>query len=548
MNYSTRIFLGILVVIATSIILIPERSSAYTGEKIKSLDIPGMYPTGMTFDGEHIWLSDRKEKKIFCIDPGSGKVVRSIPTPGYWPTGLTWDGKYLWAADIKGGLPLSENYQGVIYKLDPSNGYILHTIQAPSPDPRGLAWDGKYLWCADNRADKIIQFDADDGTTIMEFKSPSSDPRGLTFDGNYLWVSDRIRDEIYMVEPENGTVLIITNAPGKFTLGLCFDGNYLWAVDTEKDQVFQLSIRDNDLFRRYNERNAVVNYTHEITNFGPGKILTADIYLAIPQNRSSQLINDIKHSNEFTDVLTDASGQECAHFNFKDVKAGETREGDMITNASIYEIRYFIFPDQVGSLSDIPQDIKDKYLLNDEKYQLDHQVIQVALKACLGDESNPYWIARNIYQHLIENMYYEMVGGWNTAPTVLERGNGSCSEYTFVFISMCRAAGLPARYVGSVVVRGDDHSMDDVFHRWAEVYLPNYGWVPVDPSGGDHAWPRDQANYFGHLDNRFLITTENAGGSEFLGWTYNSNAHFTTEPKTFVVSDHYADWKPSPKK
>ena len=55
-------------------------------------------------------------------------------------------------------------------------------------------------------------------------------------------------------------------------------------------------------------------------------------------------------------------------------------------------------------------------------------------------------------------MYYERSGGWNTAPIVLERGNGSCSEYTFVFISMCRAAGVPARYVGSVVERGESAS------------------------------------------------------------------------------------------
>ncbi|MCK4296906.1 MAG: transglutaminase domain-containing protein, partial [Candidatus Marinimicrobia bacterium] len=145
---------------------------------------------------------------------------------------------------------------------------------------------------------------------------------------------------------------------------------------------------------------------------------------------------------------------------------------------------------------------------------------------------------------LIDHMYYEMVGGWNTAPTVLERGNGSCSEYAFVYISMCRAAGLPARYVGSVVVRGDDASMDDVFHRWAEVYLPGYGWIPVDPSGGDRELPRDQANYIGHIANRYLITTESGGGSETMGWTYNSNEFWTTEPQTKVYIETIAEWEP----
>jgi len=29
-----------------------------------------------------------------------------------------------------------------------------------------------------------------------------------------------------------------------------------------------------------------------------------------------------------------------------------------------------------------------------------------------------------------------------------------------------------------------------------------------------------------------------------MEWTYNSNAFWKTEPKTYVVTDHYADWKP----
>ncbi len=196
------------------------------------------------------------------------------------------------------------------------------------------------------------------------------------------------------------------------------------------------------------------------------------------------------------------------------------------------------------TFSEIPAEIKSKYLENNDKYQFDHPVIQNALKEAIGEETNPYWISRKIFDYLREKLYYEMVGGWNTAPTVLARGNGSCSEYTFVYISMCRAAGLPARYVGSVVVRGDYACMDDVFHRWVEVYLPNYGWVPIDPSGGDQDWPRDQANYIGHLSHRYLITTESGGGSETMGWTYNSNEFWTTDPKTYVVSDHFAEWEP----
>jgi len=462
---------------------------------------------------------------------------------------LAWDGEFLWNADLQGGVPESENYNGKIYKIDPETGNVMKTILAPSSSPSGLTWDGEYLWCADNRSDEIIQFSTDDGTTIRSFRSPANDTRGLTFDGKYLWVSDRLNDEIYMVEPETGSVLLITDSPGPYAMGLAYDGEFLWVADDNNNKIYQLKVNDEEKFIRYNERHSKVTYTHQVSNFGPGNVLTFDAHIAIPENRVNQdIIGEIQYSPEHTDIVTDKWGQKTAHYHYENIESDTQKEAQMITEAKTYAIRYFIFPDEVGDISDIPPAITSLYLEDNDKYQMEHPVIQRAVKEAVGKEKNAYWIARRIFNYLIDNMYYEMVGGWNTAPTVLERGNGSCSEYSFVYISMCRAAGLPARYVGSVVIRGDDTSMDDVFHRWVEVYLPNYGWVPIDPSGGDQNSPRNQANYIGNLANRFLITTQSGGGSETMGWTYNSNESWTAEPKTNVTTEHFADWEPIDKR
>ena len=128
--------------IAIMIIWIPFHAFSYTGEVIKSFNIPSNYPTGLTFDGKNIWFADYQTDLLYCIDPESGKVVRTIPSPAYWPEGLAWDGEFLWNADVKGGIPLSEHYAGKIYKLDPKNGKILKTIEAPSSTPRriGMGW------------------------------------------------------------------------------------------------------------------------------------------------------------------------------------------------------------------------------------------------------------------------------------------------------------------------------------------------------------------------------------------------------------------------
>jgi transglutaminase-like putative cysteine protease len=527
--------------------ILPNQAMSYPGEIARQFETPGKIPTGLTYDGENLWMADRKDKVLYAVNPDNGEVVREISSPAYWPMGLTWDGESLWSADVKGGIPLSENYNGVVYRVDPDDGTILHTVSAPTGRPRGLAWDGEYLWCVDNEKNQIIQFNPSDGTTIKAFKAPANDPRGLTYDGQYLWVTDRTQDEIYMVSPRDGSVIIITDAPGRFTRGITHFGNHLWTVDSQSDALFQLKAKDDTPYRQSNATKAQVTYTHQVTNFGPGDVQDLDIHVAIPENRPNQkIVGDISYTPNYTDVATDQWDQETAHLKREDIGANETVEFNMKVDATLYDVRYFIYPDQVGNLSQVPQQIKDRYLANNEKYQYQHPVIQDAVKKALADRDtdNPYWMARELFNYLIDNMYYEMVGGWNTAPAVLERGNGSCSEYAFTYIAMCRSVGIPARYVGALVVRGDKASMDDVFHRWTEIYLPNFGWVPVDPSGGDRKLPRDQADAIGHLPARYLITTQSGGGSETMEWTYNSNDFWTTDPKTHVVSDNFADWAP----
>jgi hypothetical protein len=213
-------------------------------------------------------------------------------------------------------------------------------------------------------------------------------------------------------------------------------------------------------------------------------------------------------------------------------------------NAKVSAIRYLIIPEETGTLDDIPKDIRKKYLADGSRYRTASPYIQETAKKIVGDETNPYWIARKIFNFVIDRLHYEMIGGWDVPEVVLKRGSGSCSEYTFSFVSLCRAAGLPARYQGSIVVRGDDASVDEAFHRWAQIYLPNYGWVPVDANRGDSESPVGQAKGIGELANRFLITTHSGGGSDYLAWSYNSFAKYKMDGFCKVEEDNFGFWEP----
>ncbi len=515
---------------------VPVASQAAPGEVVKEYTAPGSCPTGLAFDGTHLWLADRKTDSLYQINPETGIVEAVLPAPGYQVEGLTWDGTHLWVLDVE---------ESVILKFNPQTGIAEHTIYAPCSNPQGLAWDGEYLWLADFRADMLYSISTEDGTTINEFASPAGEPRGLVFDGTYLWVADRRDDMIYMVTPDKGQVILSFPAPGEFARGMAFDGQRLWNADYQTDKLYCLVRKDDEQYVQTEGKKQRLEYTHQFRNYGPGEVTSVDVYLAVPGDLPNQtLLGMINYSPEPDGFLTDRWGQKVAHYRGENLTAGEMMTITMTTEAELFKLRYFIFPEDVGTLREIPADIRRLYLSNESKYHTDDPFIAKSAKEAMGDEENAYWVARKIFDHIIERMHYELAGGWNIAPTVLERGSGSCSEYSFVFIAMSRAAGLPARYAGSVVIRGDDASTDDVFHRWVEVYLPNYGWIPVDPSRGDKDTPAGQGSAIGSLNSRFLITTQGGGASEYMDWTYNSNEKWQSQGKCKIYTEHIGEWSP----
>ncbi len=69
---------------------------------------------------------------------------------------------------------------------------------------------------------------------------------------------------------------------------------------------------------------------------------------------------------------------------------------------------------------------------------------------------------------------------------VLENRQGVCKELSSLFISFLRSIGIPARFVSGVAYTNIDNNFGG--HGWAEVYFPNYGWIPFDPTYGQYGW------------------------------------------------------------
>lgn len=85
--------------------------------------------------------------------------------------------------------------------------------------------------------------------------------------------------------------------------------------------------------------------------------------------------------------------------------------------------------------------------------------------------------------------YQQRLQGDPYAPGItLQKKSGTCRDYAVLFIAVCRAVGLAARFVsgyqeGDLENANSEQTTHDL-HAWAEVYIPGGGWRGFDPTLG----------------------------------------------------------------
>lgn len=93
----------------------------------------------------------------------------------------------------------------------------------------------------------------------------------------------------------------------------------------------------------------------------------------------------------------------------------------------------------------------------------------------------PAETVQNVLDWMAKNMRYEF-GHSDKLEDMLASHRGVCHHYANLTVCMCRALGVPA-----VVAHGSHFPDRGAFkdsvpsHGWAEVYLGELGWVPIDP-------------------------------------------------------------------
>ena len=158
-----------------------------TGEVLVDLATEADRGSGVTDDGEDLWIASTYNRKILRIDRNNGSTVAQYDSPDASKTGahgLEWRAGRLWVAN-----PPS----ATIYQLNPFNNLaVTRSFPAPGKRPHGLAWHGEELWCVETNLRSLFCYDYTTGAIRAQLQLPAEapEPHGMTIWQGQFWLCD----------------------------------------------------------------------------------------------------------------------------------------------------------------------------------------------------------------------------------------------------------------------------------------------------------------------------------------------------------------------
>ena len=226
---------------------------------------------------------------------------------------------------------------------------------------------------------------------------------------------------------------------------------------------------------------------------GPGVVR---VHLPLPVEYAQVESFTLLKTSEEPTFIAPATQSHRTIFFERPMKAGETIDVEFT-----YTIRNdYVQPDPAKVLNEQPTFYTEE--------QLPHIALTPYIRALAaeitGGEKNPLIRARRIYDYITTHLMYSFVRPYmaiTDIPGYAASGwKGDCGIQALLFVTLCRAAGIPARWQSGLystpVVVG--------CHDWAQFYVEPYGWLFADCSFGGGAWRSGSTMrhdfYFGNLE------------------------------------------------
>jgi len=213
-------------------------------------------------------------------------------------------------------------------------------------------------------------------------------------------------------------------------------------------------------------------------------------------------------------------------------RKGQSTPFQVEYNYTAYGVYFAVNP---ADARPCPDDASLKPFLREAPHVVFTPELKALSEKIAGNETNPYLKAKKFYDWIADQIKYSYAIEYSTIRNISDycrtKQYGDCGQEAFLFITLCRLNGIPARWqTGWNTCPGDK-----TIHDWSEIYIAPYGWMPVDP-------------YMGIFSMRYAntLTPEEKkevrdfyfGGLDWYRMSANSDHNQTlTPPKRSMRSD-----------
>lgn len=122
--------------------------------------------------------------------------------------------------------------------------------------------------------------------------------------------------------------------------------------------------------------------------------------------------------------------------------------------------------------------------LKQENFNAQVEILE-AINPQQKESKSPFEVAKYLCSYVFKNFKY--IKGITTVETTVDEiwklKSGVCQDFAHILLVMLRYMGIPARYVsGYICANKNGMRGEGATHAWVEAYLPEYGWLGLDPT------------------------------------------------------------------
>jgi hypothetical protein len=244
-----------------------------TGKVEIAFKSPGPQPNGLQATKDGLWIVDQSAgSTVYLVDYADGRVLRSFETDTVRPSGITFDGEALWIGSTFSYENVRCNaMNGAVIERRPTPGSIMYAMAGDPPQRRsplaggpfaqarpgltdasapplarltqdpsnrlqgahGQEWREGRLWTTSTSARSIYEIDVKSWVVQKIFRTPGNRPHGLAFEGRYLWHGDSNLAAFFKYDPGTGSILekIQLSDADPVAHGLTIWNGILWYCD-----------------------------------------------------------------------------------------------------------------------------------------------------------------------------------------------------------------------------------------------------------------------------------------------------------------------------